>query len=290
MTAAATWGAGFSAAQTRGEGPAGRGGAASRRRSLALLIVLAAIAGLAGAAVGVVKQPDPGRAEDFAWTAGAAVAAAHGAEMRARDAEARAAEAERKLAAVRARLETLSGSGAEQELTDAREAERLGVARFMKDSTALWGDDRRRVMAAVVRESRKNGLDPLLTAAVIQVESHFDPFAVSGAGARGLMQLMPPTAQWLLSRDADARNDRLRAAALFNPVLNIELGTAYLAQLLHRFDGDLTTALIAYNAGPGTARSLQRGSKAWRRLEGYPKNVIAAYRSLLTPPEQIAAR
>ncbi|HEY6907812.1 MAG TPA: lytic transglycosylase domain-containing protein [Myxococcales bacterium] len=253
--------------------------------------MLAAVAGLAGAAVGVVKQPDPDRREeDFAWTAGAAVAAAHGAEARARDAEARAADAERKLAALEARLETLSGSGAEQELTDAREAERLGVARLMKDSTALWGDDRRRVMAAVVRESRKNGLDPLLTAAVIQVESHFDPFAVSGAGARGLMQLMPPTAQWLLARDADARNDRLRAAALFNPVLNIELGTAYLAQLLHRFDGDLTTALIAYNAGPGTARSLRRGSRAWRRLEGYPKNVIAAYRSLLTPPEQIAAR
>jgi soluble lytic murein transglycosylase len=241
--------------------------------------------------VGIIKQPDPGgQAEGFAWTAGAAVAAAHGAEMRARSAEERAADAERELAAVRARLETLSASGAEQELADAQEAERLGVARFMKDSIALWGDDRRRVMAAVVRESRKNGLDPLLTAAVIQVESHFDPFAVSGAGARGLMQLMPPTAQWLLARDGDARNDRLRAAALFNPILNIELGTAYLAQLLHRFDGDLTKALIAYNAGPGTARSLRRGSRAWRRLEGYPKNVIAAYRSLLTPPEQIAAR
>jgi soluble lytic murein transglycosylase len=287
----ATWGAGISAAQTRGEGPAGRGGAASRRRSLALLIVLAALAGLAGAAVGVVKQPDPGgRAEGFAWTASAAVAAAHDAQTRAQAAEARAASAERELSAVRTRLEALASSPAAQEMADAREAEQLGVARFMKDSTALWGDDRRRVMAAVVRESRKNGLDPLLTAAVIQVESHFDPFAVSGAGARGLMQLMPPTAQWLLARDADARNDKLRAAALFNPVLNVELGTAYLAQLLRRFDGDLTTALIAYNAGPGVARSLRRGSRAWRRLEGYPKNVIAAYRSLLTPPERIAAR
>ena len=288
---ASTWGAGLSAARTRGEGPAGRGGTASRRRSLALLIVLAAFAGLAGAALGVVKQADPGgQAEGFAWTAGAAVAAAHDAELRARSAEARAARVEQELSAVRARLDTLAGSGAEQEIADAREAERLGVARFMKDSTALWGDDRRRVMAAVVRESRKHGLDPLLTAAVIQVESHFDPFAVSGAGARGLMQLMPPTAQWLLAKDADARNDRLRAAALFNPVLNVELGTAYLAQLLQRFDGDLTTALIAYNAGPGVAHSLRRGSRAWRRLESYPKNVIAAYRSLLLPPEQIAAR
>src|SRR5689334_14127628 len=115
MTAAATWGAGFSAARTRRRGPAGRGGAASRRRSLALLIVLAALAGLAGAAVGVVKQPDPGgRAEEFARTAGTAVAVAQGAEMRARAAEARAAEAERQLSAVRARLATLSTTGAEQ--------------------------------------------------------------------------------------------------------------------------------------------------------------------------------
>src|SRR6185437_10005870 len=95
MTAAATWGAGFSAAQSRGEGPAGRGGTASRRRSLALLIVLASVAGLAGAAVGVIKQPDPGgRAEGFAWTTAAAFAAAHDAEARAHAAEARAARAE----------------------------------------------------------------------------------------------------------------------------------------------------------------------------------------------------
>ncbi|HET9753202.1 MAG TPA: transglycosylase SLT domain-containing protein, partial [Myxococcales bacterium] len=137
--------------------------------------------------MGILKQPDPGgRVEGFAWTSAAAVAAAHDAQIRASAAEARAARAEKELSALQARLETLSASPAEQEMADAREAERLGVARFMKDSTALWGDDRRRVMAAVVRESRKNGLDPLLTSAVIQVESHFDPFAVSGAGARGL--------------------------------------------------------------------------------------------------------
>ena len=86
--------------------PGGRGGlavvgSASRRRSLALLIVLAAFAGLAGAALGVVKQADPGgQAEGFAWTAGAAVAAAHDAELRARSAEARAARVEQELSAV----------------------------------------------------------------------------------------------------------------------------------------------------------------------------------------------
>jgi soluble lytic murein transglycosylase len=129
--------------------------------------------------------------------------------------------------------------------------------------------------------------------AVIQVESRFDPFAVSGVGACGLMQLMPPTAQWLLEKDTDAANDgKLRPAHLFNPVLNIELGTSYLAQLMNRFEGDLNQALIAYNAGPGVARSLVRGSRSYKRLEVYPKAVLAAYKALLTPAQDtsLAAR
>jgi soluble lytic murein transglycosylase len=229
-----------------------------------------------------LKQPDPGgHADDLAFTATAAIEAARAAQDRAR-------RAEQELASANARIKALSAIGAEQELADSLEAERLGVSRLMKDSTALWGDERRRVMAAIVRESRRNGLDPALVAAVIHVESRFDPFAVSGAGARGLMQLMPPTAHWLLEKDSEPA--RIRPAHLFNPVLNIELGTSYLAQLMDRFDGDLTRALIAYNAGPGVARSLRRGSHSWRRLETYPKNVLAAYKALLTGPEQVAAR
>jgi len=256
-----------------------------------MLLALSATSATVGAALGILRQPDPeGHSDAFVVSTAAAVASAQKAAERARGAEARAARAESDAAKLRGRVQALSASGAEQELADAREAEQLGVARLMKDSTALWGDDRRRVMAAIVRESRRNGIDPLLTAAIIQVESHFDPFATSGAGAMGLMQLMPPTARWLLEKDGDAANDRLRPAVLFNPVLNVSLGTAYLAQLLQRFDGDLTTALIAYNAGPGVARSLRRGSHAWRRLEGYPRNVLTAWRSLQKPPERIAAR
>src|SRR5882724_2627610 len=256
MTGAATWGAGVSASGVRRREPAGRRGSASRRRSLALLLAFACGASASGAILGLSKQPDPGdRADQFAFTAAAAVQVARVAE---------------------------------QELSDYQEAERIGVPRFMKDSTTLWGDERRRVMAALVRESRRNGLDPALVAAVILVESRFDPFAVSSVGARGLMQLMPPTAQWLLEKESEPM--KIRPAQLFNPVLNIELGTSYLAQLMNRFDGDLTRALIAYNAGPSVARALRRGSKSWRRLETYPKNVLAAYKSLLTPPEQVAAR
>ena len=282
MSGAATWGAGISAPEIRGRGPAGRArrAAASRRRSLALLLVFVCGASAAGAALGLLKQPDPGdQAANFAFTTAAALETARRADERARRSEA-------ELAAARSRIEALSAG--EQELSDFREAERIGVSRWMKDSTALWGDERRRVMAAIIRESRRNGLDPALVAAVIQVESHFDPFAVSTVGARGLMQLMPPTAQWLLQRDPSP--PKIRPTQLFNPVLNIELGTSYLAQLMGRFDGDLTRALIAYNAGPATARALQRGSKSWHRLHAYPRNVLATYKALLTAPQQVAAR
>jgi soluble lytic murein transglycosylase len=142
------------------------------------------------------------------------------------------------------------------------------------------------VLAAIVRESRRQGLDPFMVAAVIEIESRFDPFAVSSAGAYGLMQLMPPTAKDLFA----GRKAALKAAHLFNPVLNIELGTAYVAQLLRRFDGDLQRALIAYNAGPSVARSLVKGSKSYRRLQAYPRAVLAAYRDLLLAQQAAPAR
>src|SRR5260370_7604518 len=125
----------------------------------------------------------------------------------------------------------------------------------MKDWPALSGDERRHVMAARVRESRRTGLDPVLVAAVIHVESHFDPFAVSGVGAYGLMQLMPSTARWLMEKGSETT--ALRPARLFNPILNIELGTMYLAQLLDRFYGALTQALFRSTPGPRFPNSLR---------------------------------
>jgi soluble lytic murein transglycosylase len=240
--------------------------------------------------LGLVRQPDPqNQIESFAWTTAAAIEAARQAQRSARHAGERASIAERALADAAARIAALSESGAAQDLADFQEAEHLDMGRLMKSSTRFFSDERRRIEVAIVRESRRNGLDPLLIAAVIQVESHFDPFAVSGVGAFGLMQLMPPTAQWLYEKD-EGGGGKLRPAHLFNPVLNIELGSAYLAELMNRFDGDLQLALIAYNAGPGVAHSLRRGSRAWRRLEVYPKTVLAAYRTMLEPPQALASR
>lgn len=85
----------------------------------------------------------------------------------------------------------------------------------------------------------KHGLSPDLVRAVIQVESAFDPNAISAKGAMGLMQLMPATAT-----EYGVNNP-------FHPDENIRAGTAYLRRLLDRYDNKLELALAAYNAGPG---------------------------------------
>ena len=253
-----------------GEGtlPAGRGKGSSRRRNLGLGLLSAMAAASAGAAFGMVGSPNPrdeNRVASAAYTAAVAVQSAQRSEERAR-------AAEKALAEVASRLDQLRAIGAVDELEQFQTAEKLGLDRVIK-SDSLLPKDKRRVLVAIVGESKRNGLDPLLVAAIIKVESRFDPLAVSHVGALGLMQLMPPTAQQL-------SGEKLNKRHLFDPVLNIELGTAYLAQLLQRFDGDLRKTLIAYNAGPSVARSLVKGSRAYKRLDVYPQAVIAAYRDL----------
>jgi soluble lytic murein transglycosylase len=251
--------------------PAGRRKNSSRRRNLAVALLSAIGAASAGAAFGVVGSPNP---RDDERVAGAAYTAAAAVQSAQRNEE-RAVVAERALLEAKARLEALRAVGAVDELEQYQAAQKLGLDRVIK-SESLLPKDKRRVLVAIVREARRNGLDPLLVAAIIKVESRFDPFAVSHVGALGLMQLMPPTAQELSAEKLNKRH-------LFDPVLNIELGTAYVARLLQRFDGDLGRALIAYNAGPSVARSLVKGSRSYKRLDVYPQAVIAAYRDLSHP-------
>ena len=92
----------------------------------------------------------------------------------------------------------------------------------------------------ILASADRHDLDPLLVAAVVQVESGFDGRAVSRRGAIGLMQVMPETA------------GQFDVGNLYDPSENLEAGTRYLASLLRRFDGDLVLGLAAYNAGPGT--------------------------------------
>lgn len=94
----------------------------------------------------------------------------------------------------------------------------------------------------------ENGVSPSLVCAIICTESHFNPNAVSHAGAMGLMQLTPETYVWAQTR-AGIR-DKAPADTLFDPVQNIRFGTVTLRLLLTQFE-NTDTALAAYNAGQG---------------------------------------
>jgi soluble lytic murein transglycosylase len=102
----------------------------------------------------------------------------------------------------------------------------------------------------IVSASRANGLDPVLVAALIRQESSFNPLATSPAGARGLMQVMPDLGRSLAGRQGIAN---YRTELLYDPAVNITLGTAHLKNTLSAYP-DAVRALAAYNAGASRVR------------------------------------
>lgn len=126
--------------------------------------------------------------------------------------------------------------------------------------------------------SEKNGLDPYLVAAVIHTESTFRKDAVSPVGAVGLMQILPDTGAWLWTKFSFPES--YDPAVLTDPRTNMELGCWYLRYLLNRYDGQLTEALTAYNAGQGTVdKWLQddQYSQDGKTLSVIPGNNAASY-------------
>ncbi len=105
----------------------------------------------------------------------------------------------------------------------------------------------------VLPAAQNYGINPLLLFSVIRQESLFEGFISSSAGAQGLMQLMPATAEEIVNR-LDWPPD-YSEADLNRPVVNIPLGAEYLATQRDLFDGNLVYALAAYNAGPGNAQT-----------------------------------
>lgn len=110
--------------------------------------------------------------------------------------------------------------------------------------------------------SRKYNMDPELIKAVIKAESNFNPKAVSRAGARGLMQLMPDTARYLGVKDIDDPKD------------NVDGGVRYLKYLMKKFDNDLSLVLAAYNAGEDVVRKY-KGIPPYKETKLYVKKVLA---------------
>lgn len=105
-------------------------------------------------------------------------------------------------------------------------------------------------------------VDAALIHAIMRQESRFDPSAESPSGARGLMQLMPATARYVVGQN-NLKAKYRAGEALENPQLNLEIGQRYVASLLEdKFvDGDVSSLLIAYNAGPG---NLARWKRQWQ--------------------------
>jgi soluble lytic murein transglycosylase len=106
----------------------------------------------------------------------------------------------------------------------------------------------------LLAEARRRGVDPHLLAALVREESRFDARAFSGAAARGLAQLVTPTAR----RVAAQAELRLAPGDLYRPEVSLALGAAYLAELLREAGRAEHLAVAAYNAGPAQAR-LWRG-------------------------------
>jgi len=98
--------------------------------------------------------------------------------------------------------------------------------------------------------AQTKGLNPYLVLSLIRQESAFNPAAISSSGARGLMQLMPTTAQELLTK---LKLPQEPASRLHDPQLSITLGTHYFAGLMQRYQGNVVLALTGYNAGPARA-------------------------------------
>ncbi len=114
--------------------------------------------------------------------------------------------------------------------------------------------------------SRRYQLDPALVKAVVQAESNFNPDAVSSAGARGLMQLMPGTAASLGVADS------------FDPVQNVDGGAKLLRNLLDRYDQNVSLALAAYNAGPG-AVDKYGGVPPYAETQRYVPRILGLYKT-----------
>ncbi len=146
----------------------------------------------------------------------------------------------------------------------------------------------------VVREAAEWGLDPILLAALIRQESAFKADIRSGAGAVGLMQVMPPTGRQLARTWGP---EDFHENSLTTPEVNLHLGAAFFADMNRRYGGDLPLVLSAYNAGPTRATRWRRYPEAsdperfveripFEETRGYVKNVrrnLGVYQALYGP-------
>lgn len=132
----------------------------------------------------------------------------------------------------------------------------------------LGNDNEISIFKQIITEADKYNLEPTLIASVIESESNFREGVVSNAGAIGIMQIMPPTGEWL----ARLLEKEYKEEYLYDPLYNIELGCFYLNMLLDRYDGNIHSALTAYNRGIGGLEEFKRKNKT--TISGYSEKII----------------
>ena len=128
------------------------------------------------------------------------------------------------------------------------------------------GDEK--IDSYILDSSVRNGIDPVLIYAQMHTESSFKRMAISPAGARGLMQLMPGTAA------------RFGVKNIFDPQQNIEGGVRYMRFLLDAFNGDVSLALAGYNAGEGAVLKYGRRIPPYRETQEYVRKISQRYAML----------
>jgi soluble lytic murein transglycosylase-like protein len=144
-----------------------------------------------------------------------------------------------------------------------------------------------KVSTAILDESARRDLDPMLVLAVIKVESGFRDQALSPMGARGMMQIMPETGKYLseeLLRVDGFKTRTFTPNHLDDPVLNIKLGVYYLDGLKKQFR-NLNLALLAYNLGPGEIQNRLENNIHFS--DEYAAVVLDAYREYKKAPTRV---
>jgi len=170
-----------------------------------------------------------------------------------------------------ARLVHLKINGNEQTMT----APNFSILDYIRSfETGLTSDEEWELASLIYFESQKYGYDPEFILALIQIESAFNPTAVSVVGARGLMQIMPATGKEIAGEFGITWEG---TDTLEDPSINVRMGMYYLFKMLLKYE-DLRLALVAYNCGPGAVDGmLHRGAML---PAGYVEKVMGAYEDI----------